>query len=809
VVTLGNESFELAFDDARGGLVGIANRLTGQQCLAASEAKEPGSLFAVYSDFREEYEIRSTHPGHTPYVGTEPESISGRVFSPAGAVSAVARRRHERGDEILTMSSHDPLGPWEVELEGRCAPGASMSSWRMRLTNRGSRPEPYLAVFPVLRGLDLGADAMMVANDQGGYICPLWSHGGGIYGNGVYMSMQWGCMWSPGAGGALGFVVRDGELKNKEIRYRKPAVEVRYFPPAVLEPGASVDLPEVELWVFQGDWRPVARRYGGWLRENMGAPDHPALVHDLDSYMGSWVEKRGNVYHERSEGVLSISTTMDSLEELPRAFLRAPLDLLEIAFFCRQSMLEIDWNGRRRRVHTDGANIVREDLGGAEALRRGVEGVHRLGLRIALYVEGFIVPEDSELAPQAGEWVVQHRDGTRSGNYSGEGFLHMCPGCEEWQEHLAESCARLLRDTGADGVRLDSLGHYFFACYNPGHRHPSPFGYREWVTALMRRVRGAMRAVNPDAFLATEGPVDYFSGCSDIAYSSQGRAPDYDVSVADVSPMRVVLPDYRLFMIGGGPVVTSLSGYPGGNVSALPGLDLFEMDESWRAARYTASVALRDGDASLPRPLASRPDVTCRLWRSGETDVVVGARPSVLVEPDTYVRLREQSPFAAGGYRNSAVNIKRGRASVQVRWPADRAPSSVLACDVEHLSVAEAAWSREGGVITVELTSNWFVVLASFGEPVPAAVIDTPERARPGQTVELGLRLVGRGAKGRLRGRVAAPGLCVGTREKPVETDVPGKLAVAIPLDARPGKYWVWLDGDAFHPCKRMVEVRE
>ncbi|OHB79400.1 MAG: hypothetical protein A2W31_13020 [Planctomycetes bacterium RBG_16_64_10] len=51
----------------------------------------------------------------------------------------------------------------------------------------------------------------------------------------------------------------------------------------------------------------------------------------------------------------------------------------------------------------------------------------------------------------------------------------------EYQGHLAQMVARLLRETGADAVRLDSLGFYFWACYNPAHHHDTPFGYNEWI----------------------------------------------------------------------------------------------------------------------------------------------------------------------------------------------------------------------------------------------------------------------------------------------------------------------------------------
>ena len=66
-----------------------------------------------------------------------------------------------------------------------------------------------------------------------------------------------------------------------------------------------------------------------------------------------------------------------------------------------------------------------------------------------------------------------------------------------------------MRETGADGVRLDSLGFCFLPCCNPAHGHATPFGCNEWMKQLLAKVRDAALAVNPDAMLTTEGPVDW------------------------------------------------------------------------------------------------------------------------------------------------------------------------------------------------------------------------------------------------------------------------------------------------------------
>ena len=97
-------------------------------------------------------------------------------------------------------------------------------------------------------------------------------------------------------------------------------------------------------------------------------------------------------------------------------------------------------SARSPRRHTDGWNTVRSDLGGAASLRQGVEKLHRMGRKITLYIEGLIVPTDSELfehIPSAKQWIIHNPDGSNNGPYTKSSWYHMCPGSADWQDHVA------------------------------------------------------------------------------------------------------------------------------------------------------------------------------------------------------------------------------------------------------------------------------------------------------------------------------------------------------------------------------------
>ncbi len=801
-----NQCFRFSFD-RRGRLHSIRNLASGAEYLG--DRRTGGNPFALYYDFSQPYEFRSGGGG-TPERPVDPQSVARGRFAPADAGRVSCERTQDGGGSSLVLRYRQAGGPWEVVVTIAASANAPTSTWRMSYSNTGSEPLEAMATFPFLSGVRIegSGDNMMTVNDQAGYVCPLWMKEGGVYGNGNFGSMQWGSVWNDGSRDVLAFIVKDAELRNKEIAYRKPSIEVRYFPPQIVQPGEWVELPEAEIMVYSGTWRQAARAYREWFSVAFPPAEHPRWLPGVDAYMGRWFEKHGKLYPRKPSGPAEPPNAMESFEELPQAYRRVPLDMMEWAFFCRQSMVEKELDGRMVRVHTDGINDIREDLGGTGALRRGVEAVHRMGHRLTLYVEAYIVPGYGELAgsTNASDWAVTNSDGSQTGNYSWEHWLHMCPGCVQWQDHLARTCARLIRETDADGIRLDSLGCYFFPCYNPKHHHQSPFDYNRWARELLARVAAAVRAVKPDTFLATEGPVDFYGSWFNSAYTSQGIAPDYDVATADVAPMRVAVPSYALFTISGGPVAASLLGYPGGNVARNPGLDLVEMEENWSSVRYAVADILRHGEVADVDPRPEWKEIVCRRFTTPEVDAIVGARPSIRVEPDCYRRMLNERAWAVGGYRNSEVNIKRGRLDFALSFAANgRDPACAYLCDVETLSVRELHLEREGDEIRVHLASNWFMIAVCYGTGRPLSELRLPGGVAPGSWCEVAIELHGRSQPGPLDARLHAPALDW--------SEEPAGLAVKVPTTMRlkapqaPGKYQVRLEGEGMFGCKRYLAV--
>ena len=804
--TIGNKLFELGFDQTTGALISIRNQITGNEYLNGQ--RTDGNPFSVYHDFTKEFEIAAPE-NQTPQIADLPGDISRKAFTPSSS-SASFQREDTPDGKSLAITYHDGETGLEVTIKVAVETDQATATMSFSVKNTGSDPIKLMCSFPMIGGLSLGTgqNNLMVVNDEAGYILPMWSFDGGIYGNAGQMSMQWGSVFDDDSGDAFGFIVRDPDLKNKQIRYHKPVIEVSYFPEIDLKPGQTIQLPDALLLTYAGDWKHTAAEYAQWLAGSFPPLPHADWIGSIGAHCGGWFEKTGS---EKPERYPRVVVPLDSFEDLPRVYLDTPAEVHEFAFHCTRSMPQ-EVTGKPM-LWTDADNVIRSDLGGAASLKEGIGKIHDMGFRFSFYVEGYLCPGDAEIVVHgnAGDWVVINKDGTNNGNYTregeriGSGLLHMCPGAEGWQNHLAETAARLVGDTGADGVRLDSLGFYFCPCYNPLHNHESPFDYNKWLCDLFRKVEGAVRAVNPDCLLTTEAGSDFFQAYFHGALTQQ-PAP-FRVSVSrDVAPMRVAAPDYKVFVYDMcGPVAASLMGYPGGSPGTLSTNGrMKELDRKWRSIQYPVADVIRWGDAAHVNPKTTRPDVACRRFSSGDVDVIIGARPDY---PEGW---NETYDLIDNKTMNVNVDIMSDPISygVSVEIPGEK-PTRGFIFNIEDLTAAEVDFERDGDYVRFTSNANWFmaVLLRQGAKPIAYATI--PRSVSKGTTIEINSMLLGDGdgdGGERRNGILRFPGILeVANRE----ISVPGVHQLDLPEDMPPGRYFVEIISDSFYPYRGFIEITD
>jgi len=758
-IRIENRSCRIEFNET-GGLRKLLNRRLDDDCL--KDGRSEMMPFRIFADLTREFEI--TQNAIFQLAFQPPESISRTLIQPGNCRLTQFTPTPTGGQ--LEYSAHG----FQIILAIQFAGETGVSDWSLQITNIGPTSRNFLVCWPCLDGLRPGKDPRLnlaTAMIQAGMVVPAWDKPGGVFGESNQMSMQWHAIWNPSLKSALGLIFMDPDARPKRLALSEPTLEMHYFPPVNLAPGASISLPPTRMLIYQGDWRPAARAYRAWFNQAYPSVEVPEWFRKSNGLIGRHFKKRLPGEESARGGLFAL----DSFRELPGVHLRVPVDNTEYAFFSRGSV--------NPKVHTDGDNFVREDLGGEAALRDGIAGVHRLGLHTTLYVEGFIVWEGSELGRtgKAARWAIMHKNGTLLGPYSNQGFYHLCPGCVEWQDHLAEVVARLLRETGADGIRLDSLGFYYLPCYNPAHRHDTPFGYNDWIKQLLAKVRAAALAVNPEALLTTEGPSDWFSPWFHGALTSP--------CPRELPLMRLAVGPFRPVVYSACSAIwASLSGLPGGGCG---GSDITPLDANWLCARFSVHDALVWGDLPDEQPQVSDPQAVARLFTGTDFHALV------------VVRSNCSDPFKWPW----DLRLNDNHIEYAVELPEPGSPiEEVFLCDVENLTWSVLKPDFRDGKLCLSLHTNWALVILRTPDSPGLVDFDELPKLAPGQSEIVRLRALG-STSATNPVTIEAPGLMVA--QKVTESE---QFTLTVPENALPGNYGVSITGKQLLGFKRFLKVR-
>ena len=306
-----------------------------------------------------------------------------------------------------------------------------------------------------------------------------WANAGGIYG------WQWGGQWNSvyenSTKDGLGLIVKDTSMQDKAIcRHTNGVMYVFYPTKKNLRPGASFAYPMTEVLVHQGNWKVVAHRYGNWFRSAYRLRQQPNLMDDVDMFVGPWIPSPASVEGNKKAGDKPASFT--SFEKLPLLYLGGDYDLQEFAQY---------WQGVIRHNiydaynHTDGIYDFREDLGGVVAFKKGVVNVEKLGRHVGLYVASRSVRADSLFftkgypgeGTKAEDWLIMTTPTTtfQSTNARGDKTAHMCFRYAPWQDYLAATIKKRLKESGCKYVRLDEFGSTWGALLEPQAPPSKPF----------------------------------------------------------------------------------------------------------------------------------------------------------------------------------------------------------------------------------------------------------------------------------------------------------------------------------------------
>jgi hypothetical protein len=452
-------------------------------------------------------------------------------------------------------------------LEARLTVRIDAGALRMdcAVTNRGETPVAFKLAFPHLSGLAISEDP---ADDYyfypwgGGIIADRPAHIRRGYGDhgAIYQVMD---LFSPARG--AGLLVRstdaDGRYKVLALRKHVPGVsetdaDAAETPtahqytwtanlPAVAGtgvayeylrrtrgPGESFAAKGVALETHPGDWHEAMRRYAAWCHRVWDFRPHPSRLTGVWNMIAAgWGQSpifRNGAY--RTDFVREHTDCIELMswwEWSPLGPWRTPWDELRQrlgeARYERYKPYYVEDPVTGKTMYTvnrgdyDGYN---ERWGGLPAFRKAIQTYKRKGALVTLYTDPLLACDNSRVGHTRGkEWGIVRPDGSYRKKYESWNMCHDCPA---YRDYVVRTMRRVMRETGADGIRLDEYGHKGAACFNKRHAHTfAEWGCTEWQRAIAETAKGvrqAMDEVAPGSVLTTEHPgydflMPFIEGC--------------------------------------------------------------------------------------------------------------------------------------------------------------------------------------------------------------------------------------------------------------------------------------------------------
>ncbi|MBQ4328109.1 MAG: rhamnogalacturonan acetylesterase [Lentisphaeria bacterium] len=151
-------------------------------------------------------------------------------------------------------------------------------------------------------------------------------------------------------------------------------------------------------------------------------------------------------------------------------------------------------------------NIAR---GGLPALRQEIKDIHAKEGRLVLYTFPEAAADGTDIHKLFGKRYAQmDAPGHYKTSYCepGKDFI-LCPMEHEWVDYLSKKYSQLIKETGADGLRLDVMARNYH-CFNPEHKHyDGTFRSSMAVDKLAQAIsmfQDRINEVNPEASVTTE-----------------------------------------------------------------------------------------------------------------------------------------------------------------------------------------------------------------------------------------------------------------------------------------------------------------
>lgn len=474
------------------------------------------------------------------------------------------------GDGVATIAFHSDSTKLDGQLTLRMDAQGKMK-WKL-VASRGPSEIPKLQmVFPILSGIAIGGDAgenrfffpQRTGIEGKASVDLTQEYGGGL----AWMQVMG--VHSPATGSRLTVFPMDSTGAFKGLRFRKPPVAGQklrtwaetiydaevprqdalklkgkgialayYYLRRPFSDQGTTETPEVAVTVAPGGWKETLADYGTWARTWYSPPSPPPWFKSMANYWNVHPTRFWSAEEKRYIGTEVIG--------------EKKVDVVQVfGWEDFNDSLDIDEAFKKYQPGDFKINVAR---GGLEPFRQEVKRHQDAGVRYTVYVNPRFVYRDSEFGKKFGDQLLAMHGPNAITTLADQQVLCYSFYDDRWWDHLVGSLARLVRETGMDGVYLDELG-ILYPDYNPTHKHWRELGLPQDTQTMARhmiQMRDAIRAANPQAIVWTEhAGSDWFSQYNDGSwiqtfYSGQYGWVEDDFDESSLYFFRFLFPEYVL-----------------------------------------------------------------------------------------------------------------------------------------------------------------------------------------------------------------------------------------------------------------------
>jgi hypothetical protein len=288
----------------------------------------------------------------------------------------------------------------------------------------------------------------------------------------------------------------DPEIPKRDpLNFKGEGMGLAYY--SLREPlsNGSMTSPEYVVSIGPGGWKETLREYSNWVRTWYQAPNPPKWFHQVFNFWNVHPSRFWLDAENRYNGTEVIEATKGDGE----------VDIVQWAYWEDYDESLVEDPGFKR--YQPGDFNYHKARGGLAPFKEEVKRHQDKGIRVTLYTDCRFVYRNSEFGKQMGEGrSAMHTPKAKTAMANGEIYCFCIYDTEGWWEQYTQSLARIVRETGIDGVYLDELG-INFPNYNPTALHWKEKPVPQSPSRLSKNLiymRDEIRKANPEAVVWLE-----------------------------------------------------------------------------------------------------------------------------------------------------------------------------------------------------------------------------------------------------------------------------------------------------------------